>query len=66
MSIEVRNVSKRFNAFQALDSINQKHGRGTLHLASAGTAGRHRTWVMKQERKTPGYTTDWNEIPIAN
>lgn len=56
----------RTRLMQALDSINQKHGRGTLHLASAGTAGRHRTWVMKQERKTPGYTTDWNEIPIAN
>ena len=56
----------RTRLMQALDSINQKHGRGTLHLASAGTAGRHRTWVMKQERKTPGYTTDWNEIPTAN
>ena len=44
---------------QALDSINNQHSRGTLHLASAGTAGKRRTWEMKQKRKTPGYTTDW-------
>ena len=47
------------------DSINQKHGRGTLHLASAGTAGKHRTWVMKQQRRTPGYTTDWMSLKVA-
>ncbi len=49
----------RTRLVQALDSINRQHGRGTLHLASAGTAGKRRTWEMKQERKTPGYTTDW-------
>jgi len=55
----------RTRLMQALDSINQKHGRGTLHLASAGTAGKWRTWEMKQERKTPGYTTDWAGLAIA-
>jgi DNA polymerase V len=56
----------RTRLMQALDSINQKHGRDTLHLASTGTAGKARTWEMKQERKTPGYTTDWSGIPTAN
>ena len=55
----------RARLMQALDSINQRHGRGTLHLASAGTAGRHRTWVMKQQRRTPGYTTDWEGVVVA-
>lgn len=55
----------RIRLMQALDSINQKHGRGTLHLASAGTAGKQRRWVMKQERKTPGYTTDWGGLVVA-
>ncbi len=52
----------RTRLMQALDSINQRHGRGTLHLASAGTAGKHRTWMMKQERRTPGYTTRWEGL----
>jgi DNA polymerase V len=55
----------RTRLMQALDSINQRYGRGTLHLASAGTAGKLRTWVMKQERKTPGYTTDWGGLVTA-
>lgn len=37
----------------ALDSVNQRYGRGALHLANAGNAGKQRTWEMKQERKTP-------------
>jgi DNA polymerase V len=49
-----------------LDEINKRFGRDTLHLASTGTAGKARTWEMKQERKTPGYTTDWSGIPTAN
>lgn len=50
---------------QALDSINQRDGRGTLNLASAGTAGKQRSWEMKQERKTPGYTTDWMRLATS-
>lgn len=50
----------------ALDSINSKWGRGTLHLASAGTAGKARTWEMKQEMKTPGYTTQWSQLVMAS
>lgn len=48
-----------------LDSINSKWGRGTLHLASAGNASKLRTWEMKQERKTPGYTTSWTALLIT-
>jgi DNA polymerase V len=55
----------RLRLMQALDSINQRYGRGTLHLASAGTAGKHRVWEMKQERKTAGFTTDWEGLPLS-
>lgn len=58
----------RTRLMQALDDINSKWGRGTLHLASAGTAGtagKHRVWEMKQERKSPGYTTDWKGLTVA-
>lgn len=55
----------RTRLMQALDGINSKWGRGTLHLASAGTAGKHRVWEMKQERLTPSYTTHWNALLLT-
>lgn len=58
--------ASRARLMVALDSINGKWGRGTLHLASAGTAGKQRTWEMRQERKTPSYTTDWAGLVVAS
>jgi DNA polymerase V len=49
----------------AMDTLNRRFGKGKVHLASAGLAGNHRTWSMRQERRTPGYTTCWADIPIA-
>ena len=49
----------------AMDAINHRYGAGTLHLASSGIDDRHRHWGMRQERLTPGYTTDWDGMPIA-
>lgn len=49
----------------ALDSINRRFGRGTMKMASAGLAGDKRVWAMKQERRTPGYTTCVADMPIA-
>jgi DNA polymerase V len=50
---------------QALDAVNQKFGRNTLSLASAGLTGMPRQWCMKQERRTPGYTTDWDGLALV-
>lgn len=50
---------------QALDAVNQRYGRGALLLASAGLTGDLRVWGMKQERKTPGYTTCWADMPVV-
>ncbi|TXT41391.1 MAG: hypothetical protein FD135_264 [Comamonadaceae bacterium] len=49
----------------ALDAVNQRFGPGTLSLASTGLASDPRTWGMKQERRTPGYTTDWNGLAVV-
>ncbi len=56
----------RTRLMQALDSLNLRYGRGTVRLASAGTAEKKRQWTMKQERLSPGYTTDWREIAVAH
>ncbi len=50
---------------QALDAVNKRYGRGAVLLASAGLAGEHRAWSMRQERKTPGYTTCWADMPVV-
>src|SRR5665647_723787 len=49
----------------ALDGLNLRYGRGMVLMASAGLAGDKRAWSMKQERRTPGYTTSWEDMPVA-
>ena len=46
----------------AMDQLNQRYGRGTLKLASAGAPKAMKLWHMKQNFKTPGYTTDWANL----
>jgi DNA polymerase V len=46
-----------------LDAINQRYGRQTLKLGSEGFKA---PWQMKQNFKSPGYTTNWNELIQAS
>jgi DNA polymerase V len=49
----------------AVDSLNDRYGRGTVQAASAGLGGDARSWTMKQEWLTPQYTTNWDHVPTA-
>jgi DNA polymerase V len=49
----------------ALDGLNRRYGRGTVLLASTGLKGERRRWSMKQERRTPQYTTRWEDMPVV-
>ncbi len=42
-----------------LDSINKKMGKESIKLASEGFS---RPWKMKQENKSPCYTTCWDDL----
>lgn len=53
---------KSVRVMAALDAVNGRYGRDTLQL---GSAGRVHRWAMRSERKTPCYTTRWDELPIA-
>lgn len=57
--------SDRSRLMGTLDQLNDRFGRGTVIVGSAGLAGNKRVWAMKQERRTPGYTTCWDELPVA-
>ena len=49
----------------SLDDLNQRFGRGTVTMASSGLAGDKRIWSMKQQRRTPAYTTCIDDMPTA-
>ena len=49
----------------AMDGINARYGRGAVALGSVGLAGDRRIWTMRQELKTPNYTTNWADVPTA-
>ena len=49
----------------AMDAINGRYGKGTVHVGATGIADHRRGWGMKQERRTPRYTTRWDEMPVA-
>ena len=65
LALEDDDVVERGNLMATLDGLNLRYGRGTVSMASAGLAGDRRAWSMKQERRTPAYTTDWNGLAVA-
>ena len=46
-----------------LDRINERFGRGTVRL---GAEGLQQAWAMKQDRRSPRYTTRWDEVPVVH
>jgi DNA polymerase V len=57
--------SDKTRLMSTLDTINQRYGKSTMKIASAGLDGDRRVWSMKQERRTPGYTTCMDDMPVA-
>ncbi len=51
---------KKDRFVKALESIKNTYGTNSTFLAAQGIG---RSWDMKRQRRTPRYTTNWNEIP---
>jgi DNA polymerase V len=47
---------------EALDNLNARYGRGSVKVS---TQGAYSGWQMKQERKSPNYTTSWDDVPLV-
>ncbi|MBK9302923.1 MAG: Y-family DNA polymerase [bacterium] len=45
-----------------LDDVNREQGTGTVRYAAEGL---RKAWRMKQERRSPAFTTRWDQLPIA-
>lgn len=54
--------AKSAKLMQVMDSINRRMGKGSLTIAASGVQQR---WAMRRDRKSPDYTTDWSELPVA-
>lgn len=65
LEFEGDNQQDRGRLMSTLDRLNGRYGRGTVGAASAGLGGDIRLWSMKQNRRTPGYTTCWADMPVA-
>ena len=65
LDLESDEVPDRGKLMATLDGLNQRFGKGTVLVASAGLAGERRAWVMKQERRTPAYTTCWEDLAVV-
>lgn len=48
-----------------MDSVNNRWGKGSIKLASGRIGDMPRAWGMKQDRKTPGYTTERADMPVV-
>ena len=57
---ETTGQTKKLN--QAIDMINQRHGKNTLFWASSGINPRYH---VRQSHRSPRYTTRWDEIPVV-
>ena len=47
---------------RVLDNTNLKHGRNALFIGSEGVVQK---WAMRQQYKSPAYTTQWSDIPVV-
>ena len=65
LDLEVDVERDREKLMNTLDELNRRYGKGSVHMASAGIEGNNRIWTMKQERRTPGYTTCWDDMPVV-
>lgn len=60
---EPEDQAKSDSMMRVMDAINRKMGKGSVTVASSGVRPR---WAMRRERKSPSYTTEWGELPVAS
>jgi DNA polymerase V len=56
---ETEETGRSGRLMETMDKINRAHGRHAVRYAGEGLSGR---WRMRQQFKTPSYTTDWGEL----
>lgn len=62
---ETEPTRNRSKLMCAMDAVNDRFGKGAVHVAATGQSGAEREWVMRQARRTPQYTTCLDDVPVA-
>ncbi|MGA0571205.1 Y-family DNA polymerase [Variovorax sp. VNK109] len=65
LDLEDEDHRDRTQLMVALDTLNHRYGKGTVHSGATGGTNKGKDWGMKQERRTPQYTTRWEDVPVA-
>ncbi|MDP3211910.1 Y-family DNA polymerase [Methylotenera sp.] len=60
---QMQGTLKSDELMAAIDQINRKMGKDAIKLASEGF---RKPWKMKQENKSPSYTTSWEGVPVVS
>ena len=47
---------------EVIDNINRKMGRDSVQFAIQGYK---KTWMLKQQKLSPCYTTRWNDLLVV-
>lgn len=53
---------------EAMDALNHRFGRNSVRIGSttvASSGSSKRSWAVRSERRTPRYTTRWDEMPVV-
>ena len=53
---------------EAMDNLNRRFGRNAVRVGSTTLVDQHsevRRWAARQERRSPRYTTRWDEMPVV-
>lgn len=58
-----RQPEARGRLMRAMDAVNARWGRHTVRVGTVAAAGSQRDWRMRQERRTPAYTTCLEDVP---
>ena len=53
---------KSAHLMKAMDSINSRFGNAVIRTAVSGTK---QDWQMRSGNRSPNYTTQWDELPVA-
>lgn len=56
-------ISNKTQLMETIDNINDRMGKGTIRLASQGIQQR---WLMRREKKSQNFTTEWEELLTVN
>ncbi|MCW1965686.1 Y-family DNA polymerase [Polynucleobacter sp.] len=62
---DVQSKGKSASLMKAVDAINTRFGNAVIRSAAAGTHHTKQVWQMRSNNRSPNYTTQWDELPIA-